>query len=85
MWKDRHRFLYGDDKPSTQNDNFFAPYRGCVLSVRNSPGVDQLKDQLDLSLEPLHKDWNERDNGIFPERAFFSTKSALPLGFYLRR
>ena len=84
-WSDRPRFLYEKDAPSNKNEKFFETYRGCVFSVRNAPGVDNLKQQLDLSLQSLCNDYEGVENGIFPARAFFSISGAMPLGFYLRR
>ena len=63
-------------------DSFFETYRGCVLSIRNAPGVDVFQKSMDLSLLEL-KDDSEWD--IFPPRAFFSVKSALRLANILKR
>ena len=43
---------------------------------------DQLREHMNLSLVPLRMN---SDGDIFPSRAFFSVKSALPLGHALRR
>jgi hypothetical protein len=66
-----------------ENEMFFATYRGCVFSTRNAPGSDQLKGCLDLSLKALQEDSEGKE--IFPSRGFFATKSALPLGYALRK
>jgi len=64
------------------NDQFFAEFRGCVFSTRNAPGCNQLREHMNLSLEPLKM---SSVGDIFPSRALFSVKSALPLGYALRR
>lgn len=65
------------------NEAFFAQYRGCVFSNRNAPGTNQLRRRVDLSLDELRQQGRGRD--IFPDHAFFSVRSALPLGHLLRR
>ena len=73
-------------EPKTQikacDDAFFAEYRGCVFSNRNAPGTDLLRGSVDLLLQGLQGDDAERD--IFPQRAFFAVRSALPMGNILR-
>ena len=51
-----------------KKDSFFETYCGCVLLIRNAPGVDVFQKSMDLSLLEL-KDDSEWD--IFPPRAFF--------------
>jgi hypothetical protein len=67
----------------SENEIFFATYRGCVFSTRNAPGSDQLKGTLDLSLKALQED--SEGGEIFPARGFFATKSAFPMGYALRK
>jgi hypothetical protein len=64
-------------------DKFFAQYRACVFSNRNAPGSAELRESMDLSLEELRGQGQGRD--IFPPRAFFALRSALPMGHFLPR
>ena len=65
------------------DDKFFAQYRGCVFSNRNAPGSAELRAEMDLSLEELREQGQGRD--IFPPRALFALRSALPMGHLLPR
>ena len=81
-WLQRRKLL--ELKPiKSGNEAFFAQYRGCVFSNRNAPGTNQLRRRVDLSLDELRQQGRGRD--IFPDHAFFSVRSALPLGHLLRR
>ena len=80
-WSKRQELL--EERSRGKNESFFATYRGCVISARNAPGCRQLQGKLDLSLDTLRIDSMGRE--IFPPRAFFSVKSALPMGCTLRR
>ena len=59
---------------------FFAKFSGCVFWTRDAPGVDQLREHMNLPLVLLKMN---SDGDIFPSQAFFSVKSALPLGHAL--
>ena len=80
-WSQRQHVL--NPKMKSENEIFFATYRGCVFSTRNAPGSDQLKGTLDLSLKALQED--SEGGEIFPARGFFATKSAFPMGYALRK
>jgi hypothetical protein len=72
-----------EPKKRVADDKFFAQYRGCVFSSRNAPGSAELRTEMDLSLEELRKQGQGRE--IFPPRAFFALRSALPMGCILLR
>ena len=80
-WSQRQHVL--NPKMKSENEIFFATYRGCVFPTRNAPGSDQLKGNLDLSLKALQED--SEGGEIFPARGFFATKSAFPMGYALRK
>ena len=82
-WNQRRKMLEPKIRTKTCDDAFFARYRGCVFSNRNAPGTDLLRGTIDLSLDELRTSGAERDN-IFPARAFFAVRSALPMGSILR-
>ena len=81
-WSQRRKMLEPKTQIKACDDAFFAEYRGCVFSNRNAPGTDLLRGSVDLSLQGLQGDDAERD--IFPQRAFFAVRSALPMGNILR-
>lgn len=81
-WNQR-RIMLEPKTAKTGNDAFFAEYSGCVFSHRNAPGSDQLRRSVNLSLCELRGQGEGRD--IFPAKAFFALRSALPLGHLLRR
>jgi hypothetical protein len=70
-------------KTRSDDSSFFDQYRGCVFSCRNAPGIDQLRGSINLSLEGLRRQGIGAE--IFPPRAFFTVKSAFPMGCILRR
>ena len=72
-----------EPKNRVSDDHFFAQYRGSVFSNRNAPGNAELQAEMDLSLEELREQGQGRD--IFPQRAFFALRSALPMGYILPR
>ena len=80
-WNQRSKML--EPKKRVADDKFFAQYRGCVFSNRNAPGSAELRMEMDLSLEELREQGLGRD--IFPPRAFFALRSALPMGHILPR
>jgi hypothetical protein len=80
-WNQRSKMLV--PKKRVADDQFFAQYRGCVFSNRNAPGSAELRTEMDLSLEELQEQGQGRD--IFPPRAFFALRSALPMGHILPR
>ena len=80
-WNQRPKML--EPKKRVADDALFAQYRGCVFSNRNAPGSAELGMELDLSLEELREQGQGRD--IFPPRAFFAVRSALPMGYILPR
>ena len=80
-WNQRSKML--EPKKRVADDKFFAQYRGCVFSNRNAPGSAELRVEMDLSLEELREQGQGRD--IFPPRAFFALRSALPMGHMLPR
>jgi hypothetical protein len=85
-WNQRRKTLERTVEPATtvkDDDEFFVQYRGCVFSNRNAPGTDELRQSIDLSLDELRQHGAGRD--IFPTRAYFAVKSALPMGSILRR
>jgi hypothetical protein len=83
-WNQRRTLLEPKVKAKRAGaDAFFLEYRGCVFSNRNAPGNNELRRDLNLSLEELRQQGAGRD--IFPRRAFFAVWSALPLGYTLRR
>ena len=82
-WNQRRSMLAPKLRKRSDDDSFCDQYRGCVFSSRNAPGVDQLRGGISLSLETLQHESAGAD--IFPPRAFFSVKSALPMGCILRR
>ncbi len=65
-----------EPKKRVADNRFFALYHGRVFSNRNAPGSAELRVEMDLSLEELREQGQERD--IFPPRAFFVLRSALP-------
>jgi hypothetical protein len=70
-----------EPKKRVSDDKFFAQYSGCIFSNRNAPGSAELQAEMDLSLEELREQGQGRDN--FPPRAFFTLRSALPMGYTL--
>ena len=51
-WNQRRKML----EPAMRiepNDSLFLEYRGCVFSNRNAPGTDELRGNINLSLEEL--------------------------------
>lgn len=85
-WNQRRKMLEPKTRSGGNDDAFFAQYRGCVFSNRNAPGTVQLRGNISLSLNELRAQENGQDSqDIFPPRAFFAIRSALPLGCILRR
>ena len=83
-WNQRRRMLEPKLKVmDDDSDALFVQYRGCVFSNRSAPGSSELQRGIDLSLNDLRK--HGSGNEIFPPRAFFAVKSALPMGSVLRR
>ena len=83
-WNQRSTLLEPKGKAKRAGDDaFFLEYRGCVFSNRNAPGTDALRRDINLSLEELRQQGAGRD--IFPKRAFFAVRSALPLGCILQQ
>jgi hypothetical protein len=80
-WNQRSKML--EPRKREADDTFFAQYRACVFSNRNAPGSAELRASMDLSLEELREQGQGRD--IFPSRAFFALRSALPMGHTLPR
>jgi hypothetical protein len=80
-WNQRSKML--EPRQHAADDKFFAQYRACVFSNRNAPGSAELRESMDLSLEELREQGQGRD--IFPPRAFFALRSALPMGHFLPR
>ena len=80
-WNQRSKLL--EPRKCEDGDKFFAQYRACVFSNRNAPGSAELRASMDLSLEELREQGQGRD--IFPPRAFFALRSALPMGHFLPR
>ena len=80
-WNQRSKML--EPRKRVADDKFFAQYRACVFSNRNAPGSAELRVDMDLSLEELREQGQGRD--IFPPRAFFALRSALPMGHALPR
>ena len=80
-WNQRSKML--EPKKRAADDHFFGQYRGCVFSTRHAPGSAELRTEMDLSLEELREQGQGRD--IFPSRAFFALRSALPMGHTLPR
>ena len=80
-WNQRSKML--EPKKKAVQDTFFSQYRGCVFSTRNAPGIDALRQGMDLSLDGLRHHGAERD--IFPPRAYFVVRSAMPMASILRR
>jgi hypothetical protein len=80
-WNQRSKML--EPKKRVADDKFFAQYRGCVFSNRNAPGSAELRAEMDLSLKELREQGQGHD--IFPPRAFFALRSALPMGHTLPR
>ena len=80
-WNQRSKML--EPRERAIDDKFFAQYRACVFSNRNAPGSAELRAGMDLSLEELREQGQGRD--IFPPRAFFALRSALPMGHILPR
>ncbi len=70
-----------EPKKRVEGDKFFAQYRGCVVSSRNTPGIAELLVEMDLSLEELREQGLWRD--MFPPHAFFELQSALLMGYTL--
>ena len=83
-WNQRRSLLAPKTK-TEQDDSFFHEYRGCVFSNRNAPGTDQLRGSINLSLEELREAGQGAGRAIFPPKAFFAVRSALPLASILRR
>ena len=83
-WNQRRKMLEPKTRIKDCDDAFFSRYRGCVFSNRNAPGTNLLRGTINLSLDELRTPGAERDN-IFPARAFFAVRSALPMGSILRR
>jgi hypothetical protein len=81
-WNQRSKMLQ-PRKREQDEDKFFAQYRACVFSNRNAPGSAELRARMDLSLKELQEQGQGRD--IFPPRAFFALRSALPMGHILPR
>ena len=81
-WNQRQKMLEPKKKKDTQ-DTFFTKYRGCVFSSRNAPGINALRQELNLSLDDLRRDSAGHD--IFPQRAYFAVKSAMSMASILRR
>ena len=85
-WNQRQKILGLKMPAEGSNDAFFAEYRGCVFSNQNAPGTDQLRGSVDLSLKELRaQEVGQESQDIFPPRAFFAVRSALPMGCILRR
>jgi hypothetical protein len=72
-----------EPKKRVADDRFLARYSGCVFSNRNAQGGAELLVEMALSLEELRERCLGRD--IFPLRAFFALRSALPMGYTLHR
>ena len=83
-WNQRRKMLEPNSGHRTCNDAFFARYRGCVFSNRNAPGTDILRGTINLSLEELQRNSTVQES-IYPARAFFAVRSALPMGSIFRR
>jgi hypothetical protein len=85
-WNQRQKILGLKVPAEGSTDAFFAEYRGCVFSNRNAPGTDQLRGSMNLSLKELRaQEDGQESQDIFPPRAFFAVRSALPMGCILRR
>ena len=85
-WNQRQKILGLKMPAEGSNDAFFAEYRGCVFSNQNAPGTDQLRGSVNLSLKELRaQEVGQESQDIFPPRAFFAVRSALPMGCILRR
>ena len=82
-WNQRRKALEPKAKVRGDDDAFFVQYRACVFTNRNAPGTDELRQSVNLSLDDLRLHGAGRD--IFPPRAYFAVKSALPMGSVLRR
>ena len=83
-WNQRRKMLEPKIRAKACDDTFFAKYRGCVFSNRNAPGTDLLRGTINLSLDEL-RTTDAEGNNIFPARALFAVRSALPMGSILRR
>ena len=81
-WNQRQKMLEPKKRKDVQ-DTFFTKYRGCVFSSRNAPGINALRQELNLSLDDLRRDSAGHD--IFPQRAYFAVKSAMSMASILRR
>jgi hypothetical protein len=79
-WNQRQEFLEPRFVQSHLGEEFFTTYQGCVFSMQNAPGLHLFKDRLNLSLTAL-----DDDGKIFPSKAFFAVRGALPLGVSLKR
>ena len=87
-WNQRSKML--EPKKRVADDTFFAQYRGCVFSNRNAPGSAELQAEMDRG-----RAWTSRSRScgnkalegqdIFPPRAFFALRSALPMVHLLPR
>ena len=80
-WNQPSKML--EPKKRAADDKLSAQYRCCVFSNRNAPRSAELRMEMDLSLEELREQGLGRD--IFPPRAFFALRSALPMGHILPR
>jgi hypothetical protein len=80
-WNQRSKLL--EPKKKAIKDTFFSQYRGCVFYTRNAPGIDALRQGMDLSLDELRHHDAERD--IFSPRVYFAVRSAMPMASFLRR
>ena len=81
-WSDRAKILDAIQTTCAKKNENGGYARGCVFSIRNAPGVDQVCNLISLDLSEL-QNWQTRD--MFPEKGFLTKLAPRALSAWLRR